>query len=151
MRFLYFIGILLIFPLAHAQETSEDEVKQAIKDFFKGFHAQDTLVLKDAVSPDIHMQTIGTNKEGDVMVRTVAYKDFMSSIAKIPDSVNFDERILSFQISVDGPMANAWTPYEFWINGKFSHCGVNSFQLYKGSDGWKIIYLVDTRRRENCQ
>ncbi len=47
-------------------------------------------------------------------------------------------------------MANAWTPYEFWYNGNFSHCGVNSFQLIKKDEKWKIIYLVDTRRKEGC-
>ena len=33
----------------------------------------------------------------------------------------------------------------------FSHCGANSFQLMKGADGWKIVYLVDSRRTEGCE
>ena len=47
-------------------------------------------------------------------------------------------------------MATAWTPYEFWYKEKFSHCGVNSFQLMKIENEWKIIYFVDTRRRSDC-
>ena len=45
-------------------------------------------------------------------------------------------------------MANAWTPYQFWFNDQFSHCGVNSFQLIKVDNTWKIFFLVDTRRKD---
>ena len=47
-------------------------------------------------------------------------------------------------------MANAWAPYEFYINSEFSHCGINSFQLIKIEGNWKIIYIIDTRRKDNC-
>jgi hypothetical protein len=74
----------------------------------------------------------------------------VKSIARIPKDKKFEEKLLGFNIQVDGNMANAWTPYEFWYEGEFSHCGVNSFQLIKDDGEWKIIYLVDTRRKEGC-
>ncbi|MEM0542129.1 hypothetical protein WFZ85_05850 [Flavobacterium sp. j3] len=56
---------------------------------------------------------------------------------------------MSYTIQVDGEMAHAWTPYEFYVNGKFSHKGVNAFTLFKDgsleASGWKIIHIVDTR------
>jgi hypothetical protein len=47
-------------------------------------------------------------------------------------------------------MAAVWTPYNFYYNGQFSHCGVNSFQVIRFKDGWKIQYIIDTRRRTGC-
>jgi hypothetical protein len=44
-------------------------------------------------------------------------------------------------------MAHVWAPYEFYINDKLSHTGVNTFTLFKEKDIWKIIYLIDTRRK----
>ena len=32
-----------------------------------------------------------------------------------------------------------------------SHCGINAFQLFKSSDGWKVIQITDTRNKEGCQ
>ena len=61
-----------------------------------------------------------------------------------------DERIKFDVVKIDGPLAIAWTPYEFFHNGNFSHCGVNSFQLVKIDGVWKIQYLIDTRRRAGC-
>ena len=72
------------------------------------------------------------------------------AIANRSNDQKWDERLLDYSIQVDGNMANAWTPYEFWLNDTFCHCGVNSFQLFKDVAQWKIIYLIDTRRRSNC-
>ncbi|HUH33176.1 MAG TPA: hypothetical protein VLZ28_04430, partial [Daejeonella sp.] len=59
-------------------------------------------------------------------------------------------RITFDQVLIDDNLASVWTSYQFYIGDKFSHCGVNSFQLVKGKEGWKIVYLIDTRRKENC-
>jgi hypothetical protein len=96
------------------------------------------------------MQTIGSDAEGAKKVKTENFDRFIQSIISIPDTTKFQERLMSFTIQVDGAMANAWTPYEFWVNDAFSHCGVNSFQLFKEGEQWKIIYLIDTRRKVDC-
>lgn len=135
---------------AGAQENPEEEVRQTIVRFFEGFHKQDSMIMKSVIGPDPTLQSIGTNKEGEPVLRNDSFDRLVQAIVSIPDTVNFEERITAYKIRVDGPMANAWTPYEFWLNDQFSHCGVNSFQLYHDGTSWKIIYLVDTRRREDC-
>ena len=135
----------------NAQDSEKDQVKATIIKFFDAFHKQDTTALKAMAKGDIKLQSIAVNREGKTVLSENGYNDFIKSIASIPKDKTFEEKLLSFNIQVDGKMANAWTPYEFWFNGNFSHCGVNSFQLLKEDDEWKIIYLVDTRRREGCQ
>ena len=149
--FLFTFMGLLITPNSNAQEsTDKASVQAAVDQFFKAFHAQDSLALKEAVTPGIIMQTIGRNREGETVLRSQEFSGFIQQITQIPDSVKFEEKLLSYSIQIDGPMANAWTEYEFWVNGNFSHCGVNSFHMVKQKDQWKINYLVDTRRREGC-
>jgi len=146
------ICLLLIFcsSLLNAQDNEKAEVKNSIELFFDGFHNQDSTVIKSTTSPGIIMQTIGLDKEGASVVKTSEFHNFLKSIVSIPDTTKFQEKLLSYQIQIDGRMANAWTPYEFWINDTLSHCGVNSFQLHKQDGDWKIIYIIDTRRREDC-
>ena len=129
---------------------AEKEVKQTIETFFEGFHKQDSTIIKSTTYKEIKMQSIGKNREGIANIKTEDFSTFLKSIVSIPKDQKFEEKLLDFNIQVDGNMANAWTKYEFWINGQFSHCGVNSFQLFNDNDTWKIIYLVDTRRREGC-
>tara|TARA_R110002049_G_scaffold130016_4_gene288125 strand:+ start:471 stop:929 length:459 start_codon:yes stop_codon:yes gene_type:complete len=142
--------LLLVFGL-QAQHGEEEKVKNTIDTFFKAFHQQDSTAIKETVSKDIVLQTIGKNADGTEVVKTENFDHFLRSIVAIPTTTKFEEKIKSYNIQIDGPMANAWTSYEFWVNGTFSHCGVNSFQLFKQEGSWKIIYLIDTRRKEGCE
>ncbi len=142
--------LLSICLTVHAQDQASTDVRRSIEIFFEGFHQQDSTVIKSVVSDNIVLQTMGVDKEGNNRMRTDPFDGFMSSILSIPDSVQYREELLDFKIRVDGPMAHAWTPYKFWINGELSHCGVNSFQLFNDGKTWQIIYLVDTRRRKGC-
>ena len=150
MRHLSLLLVLLIsFPI-FAQDSDENEVKNTILKFFDAFHEQDSLAIKQLVSEDLKLQSIGKNREGITQLRSEEFSAFLKSIVSIPKDQKFEEKLLEFKIQIDGDMANVWTPYEFWFNEKFSHCGVNSFQLVKLDGSWKIIYLIDTRRREGC-
>lgn len=140
----------LSFWVCTAQQTPEESVEGAIRNFFEAFHAQDSASLRALVSPEIRMQTIGRSSSGEDSVRTVPFGNFLRSISSIPDSVNFEERLRSVYVMVDGSLAQAWTPYEFWIDGQLSHCGVNAFHLFRDAGTWKILYIIDTRRREGC-
>jgi len=96
------------------------------------------------------MQSIGMSKDGELKFSTSSFDSFLKSIAGIPQNVNFEERILDYQTRSDALMANVWTPYEFYINGELSHCGVNNFQMIWAECSWKIFYIVDTRNRQSC-
>ncbi len=133
-----------------AQEDDEIAIQQTIERFFEGFHEQDSIKIKQTTYGNILLQTVATDSVGTANLKTEAFDDFLKSIVSIPKTVQFQEKLVSFNIQIDGKMAHAWTPYEFWINEKFSHCGVNSFQLLKEEDLWKIIYLIDTRRKNGC-
>jgi hypothetical protein len=138
-------------PELETQKKQKQEVKQTIMEFFNGFHSGDTTLMRKVIHKDLILQTISKNKEGEDVLHTDEVNKFLMSIATRPSSQRWDERLLLFTIQVDGTMANVWTPYEFWYNEQFSHCGVNSFQLMNENGVWKIIYLVDTRRKEDCQ
>lgn len=150
MRKVTFILLLFISNIMFAQNDDISEVKNTIVKFFDAFHKQDSMAINTLVSKAIVLQSIGKNKEGVAQLKTEKFSNFLKSIVSIPKDKKFEEKLLDFKIRVDGDMANAWTPYEFWFNGEFSHCGVNSFQLVRLDGNWKIIYLIDTRRRDGC-
>ena len=136
------ISLFFVF-LANAQK---EEVQKTIETFFKGFHAKDTLKMKSVCSEKLILQSISESLKGNKLSQETAQK-FYTSIATIPSDIKFEERILNYNIQVDGTMAHVWTPYEFYVNEKLSHSGVNAFTLFKENDSWKIIHLIDTRRK----
>lgn len=135
-----------------AQTEVEQEVEGVIKTFFKGFHKADTLLMKQTMADELVFQTAFRNEEQEDVLKTDDVSGFIKAIGSgRPVTDKWEERISSYTIKVDGNMANAWTEYEFWRDGKFSHCGVNSFQLFHDNGTWKIIYLIDTRRKLSCE
>lgn len=145
----------LIFVFASVTGFSQGQqekaaAKETIEEFFEAFHAQDSTALRKMTHPTITMQSIAIDAEGTSELSTVSFGNFLRSISSIPETTDFEEILHSFDITVNGPMATVVTPYSFFVDGNLSHCGVNSFQLFKETDEWKIIYLIDTRTREGC-
>ncbi|GMQ31274.1 nuclear transport factor 2 family protein [Algoriphagus confluentis] len=141
--------LALLIHFASFSQTEEQQVEQVIRSLFEGMKSKNADQVAMAFSEDALMQTVISKPEGSE-VGSNGVADFVKRIATTPETTTLDEQILDYQIKVDGTMASAWTPYKFYVNGNFSHCGVNSFQLVKKAEGWKIVYIIDTRRKENC-
>ena len=123
--------------------ASEKEVKQVIQNMFHAMQQADTTLLKTCFSDKVIFQT-NVNKPEGVMLNTMPINDFIQSVGKqTPNAL--DERIEFGAIQLDPLMATVWTPYTFYFKGQYSHKGINSFQLVKFKEGWKIQYLIDTR------
>ncbi|WGD34681.1 nuclear transport factor 2 family protein [Olleya sp. YS] len=147
MKPLITLILLLFSTVSFSQKEEQEQVIESINIFFAGFHTQDSTLMKSVVFKDVIMQSIGKNKDGETQLHSSGFSDFLKQIVSIPEDNSFLENLMSYSVQIDGNMANVWTPYEFWFNDQKSHCGVNSFQLIKDNDVWKIIYLVDTRRK----
>jgi hypothetical protein len=125
----------------------KQEVQKSVEIFFEGFHQRDSIKMKSVCLDQIILQSISESKIKGNKLSTESAKEFYKSIVSIPLTLKFQEKILSYNIQIDESMAHVWTPYEFYLNDKLSHTGVNAFTLFKEKDSWKIIYLIDTRRK----
>ena len=139
------IFFLLISSFSFAQNTSEKEIIKPIVNLFNAMKSADSHGVKNAFSGSAIMQTFGKNQE----IRTDKVEDFAKQVGA-SQAGDLDERFTISKILVDGNMASVWVPYQFYYKGNFSHCGVNSFQLAKINNEWKIQYIIDTRRKDNC-
>lgn len=151
--FLLFILLATVanIQIANAQTTtvsSQDSVaavQQVVQNMFIAMKNSDTVLLKTCFSNNVIFQTI-VNKAGEVSVKNESLQDFINSIGKQPVG-SLDEQIKFESVKVNRELASVWTPYQFFYKEKYSHSGVNSFQLVKLKEGWKIQYIIDTRYR----
>ena len=131
-------------------DKDEATPKKMVLDFFEAFHAQDTVKLKSFAMNGIKLESVSMDAEGNTILTSDDYSKFLKSIASIPGEASFEEKLHEFRIEENGLLATVTTPYSFYYNGNFSHCGVNSFELVNFNGEWKIVYLIDTRTKENC-
>lgn len=150
MKFFLTISLTVMFYSTIAAQSTEDSVKAAVNNMFTAMKNADSAGLKNVFSETAVLQTISRTKEGETMVRTEVISEFVSFVGKSTKG-DADEQISFGAVHIHGALASVWTPYQFYYKGKFSHCGVNSFQLVRIKGEWKIQYIIDTRRKENCQ
>ena len=145
----YFLLMLTICTLTSYAQSEEENVKKPILQFFDGMRKSDSNLIKGSIAPGAILQTISTGMEGKALVVSEDLGKFITAVSK-PHAAVYDERITFNSIKIDADLASVWTPYQFYVGDKFSHCGVNSFQLVRLEGNWKIQYIIDTRRKENC-
>lgn len=127
---------------ATAQNPTEVEVLAVVTTLFDAMREKDEVKLRSVFHADARLHRAGAPDRGtpiETFIQTV-----LASPADL-DEVTFDEQIL-----VDGPLAVAWTPYNFFADGEFSHCGVDAFTMVRTAESWKILQIVDTRVSEGC-
>ena len=129
---------------SHAQ-TAEDSVKAVINKLFLAMKNSDKVLLQECFADSAILQTITSSGR----IRNESVAAFAEQISKLPKDAA-DERIRFDVVKTDAALATVWTPYQFYYNGTYSHCGVNSFQLVRLQGVWKIQYLIDTRRKGDC-
>jgi Putative lumazine-binding len=60
------------------------------------------------------------------------------------------ERYWSPNVHIRGGIAQVWAPYEFWIDGKTSHCGIDTFDMVKVGGEWRIANATWTVEPDAC-
>lgn len=130
-------------------QSTDDSVRSAVNQLFTAMKNADPALLVSSFTDSAILQTV-VEKNGKVEVRTEVIADFAGQVAKMEKNI-LDERIQFDVIKIDGALAVVWAPYQFYYKGKFSHCGIDSFQLVRINGKWKIQYLIDTRRSQGCE
>ncbi len=54
------------------------------------------------------------------------------------------ERGFRPEVRIAGTLATVWLPYDFYQDGKWSHCGVDQFTLVRATAGWRIATMAWT-------
>jgi len=137
-------------PLVAQTATSPDEaaVLAVVTLLFDGMRARDSAMIAGTFASGTRLVSSGTRK-GTLMIDPIGAEEFAGLVARATGPT-WDERVLGTSMQFDGSLAAVWAPYEFYLGDKFSHCGVDAFHLAKLPEGWKIIALSDTQRREGC-
>ena len=139
------ILLFLFIPLiSYGQDIQKEKLKTVVKTFFEGFHNKDSLLIASVIDRSFHVNSTSF-KEDNGILRNMSRDNFISTVISRPESPVWKEKLLSFNIKIDGPLANVWVDYEFWLDDKLSHCGVNSIHLLKKKSGWKIFNITDSR------
>jgi len=150
-RVLTFLVPLLSISLAVAPapaQSLEDEVLEVVDRLMMSIGDADSVTAASLFHPEARLVIIDSGTERR-SVRVSPTQAFTSTVAQ--SAGRFEERVWDPQVLFDGDLALVWAPYDFHVDGQFSHCGVDAFHLTRGAEGWRFISIIYTRRTEGCE
>ena len=142
MRNLLLLFLLCpLLAIGQQKSSDEDQIKAVILKTFSAMKSVDSVALKSCFTSNAMLHISQVKPEGNTLREVPAAKFIQNVMTRKPGDM--DERVLSWgPILVDHEMATAWVPYEFYLNGKFTHKGVDVFLLLKMGDEFKIQTLM---------
>ncbi|MHA8065796.1 nuclear transport factor 2 family protein [Aquirufa sp. ROCK2-A2] len=145
------VSILLSSFITKAQTPSskddQENIKKVILKTFTAMKSVDSLALSTCFTPNAVLHVSQVRPEGNI-VREVPIAKFVQNV-RSRKAGEMDERVSSWgEILIDHEIASAWVPYEFYLNGKFTHKGVDAFLLIKVGSEWKIQTLMYNMQKE---
>lgn len=132
--------------LARSQRMLEDRaaVLETVRELLRSLGARDVDRLEALHLPTATTVAVRLDGEsGYPTVRTVP--QVVESIAEV--TVPMVERIWDPEVRVAGDVASVWAPYDFYIDGSFSHCGHDAFQLVRIEGVWRLAAITYTVAR----
>jgi hypothetical protein len=144
---LLFIALLVTSVQLVAETSDEKEAIAVVQKTFDGMAAHDSAMILSTMLPDARLYSV---REDGVAGASTAAGDFASQIASIKGDLleRFTDQP---SVLIHGRMAQVWGDYEFFRDGKFGHCGVDSASLFKTAEGWKIATIVYTVEKAGCK
>jgi hypothetical protein len=79
---------------------------------------------------------------------TTPHEQFVQRVGSSKDA--WLERMWKPTVLMHGGIAVVWAEYDFHLNGKLNHCGVDSVNLLKTPNGWKISGIAYTSETSGC-
>jgi Putative lumazine-binding len=147
--FLMFMAIAApaVAQTAPVKEDDKAAVIAAVQKFFDTMASRDVEGARSVLMADGKLFAV-RDQNGQPTARGGSMQDYLDGLGKRKQE--YRERMWSPEVRIHGPIAALWTPYDFWVDGKFSHCGIDAFDLIKTPDGWKISGGVYTVERTGC-
>ena len=130
-----------------ARQDDKAAVLAAVQKFFDTMATRDVEGARSVLMPDGRLFAV-REENGQASARASSIQNYLDNLGKRKQ--DYRERMWNPEVRIHGPIAAVWTPYDFWVDGKFSHCGIDAFDLVKTPDGWKIAGGTYTVERTGC-
>lgn len=139
--------LLILLPLSAALAGGKSPL-DAVETFFTAMAKNDWSLAKPVMIDDAVLYGYRL-ENGEVRLSRTTAAEYLESAAS--GNSRMLERIWDVEILEHDRLATIWTPYDFYLNGEFHHCGRNSFSLIQDAEGWRIAGVVYSILTETCE
>lgn len=146
------ISAIVIFAAASASFSQKpDDKTQAlavVNQLFAEMAAANPAGILGVHTADSQLVALFKQPDGKSRVETITGDAFSKMFAD--KSKVMKEHMYDPKVEIYGDLAMVWGRYVFFAGDKLAHCGVNTFNLVRTADSWKIANGASTIDRNDC-
>ncbi len=143
----WFMLVALSMPTVVTAQSEEQAVLAAVQGFFDSMESKDVAAARKVTLPEGVFVSV-REEDGTKSIRSFSNQEFVDRLPAGTEQIL--ERMWEPKVMIHQDIAVVWTRYDFHRDGKFSHCGIDAFQLVSTNDGWKIAGGTYTVERTDC-
>ena len=134
--------------ISFSQSDDRAAILETVQKFFDSIEFRDRQLLESILVPNSLNISARELDDGEAQFNVMSYDEVVTALTR--PGRNAKERSWDETVLIQGNIAVVWTPYDFHVDGEFSHCGIDSFQLIKQDGQWLISNSSWTLETENC-
>ena len=134
--------------ISFSQSDDRALILETVQKFFDSIEFRDRQLLESILVPNSLNISARELDDGEAQLNVMSYDEVVTALTR--PGRNAKERSWDETVLIQGNIAVVWTPYDFHVDGEFSHCGIDSFQLIKQDGQWLISNSSWTLETENC-
>ncbi len=137
-------SLLAVCLLSHAASDDAGTPAATVQRLFDAMAAHDAGAARALFTPEAALLAV----RADGTAAVTPHEQWLAHLSASKDK--WLERMWNPKVLEHGSIAVVWAEYDFHLNGKFSHCGIDSVDLLKTGAGWKISGVSFTRETSGC-
>jgi len=128
-----------------AQNADVKTASEVPDKLFAAMKAKSFADIRDVFTPEGQLVAIDKPRDGKGISKTRVFtaESFAIQISEAK-SADFIEKMPNKDVKIAGDLAMVSGRYTFYVGDKFSHCGLNTFNLVRTETGWKIANAAST-------
>ena len=130
------------------QSDEEPAVRAAMDRYMTAISANDLQAMAAMQTPEGMTYRARATEGGEMEI--VPHPNSYWIDPSQDDGRTYRERYWSPTVLIRGGIAVVWAPYEFWIDGKTSHCGIDVFDFVKIDGVWRVSNSMWTVEPNAC-
>ena len=140
--------IALALAAGTAPGVGEAEVLATVQRFFDAVEKRDVAAMSRVVDADGLATAVRLTDGAETRKVNWHWPSYIENVRASKGVMV--EKLFNPEVRIERDIASVWARYELIIDGKFSHCGVDHFDMVKRGGEWRVYNLTWTNQKTDC-
>jgi hypothetical protein len=148
IRYLAALSLLVATPALAQPAPDSIGAMTAANAVMTAIGKKDEATLKTLILPQAFLLSQRYAADGTMKTAIRTRDEWLAGLMAVKGTPS--EQMADPRLLIQHDLAHVWAPYTFDIDGKRSHCGIDSLGLARLDGQWRITSMTWTAETQNC-